>query len=106
MDLDESLRHIWDFLLTPLEAISDDEGSRLGFHYVAQDLGARSRHVYNLSAVKDPWRECMGKARLVLLGASLLGLCAAGYLMLKKDSDIRKIAHDVDSMIFTDDEIM
>jgi hypothetical protein len=50
----------------------------------------------------------MGKAKLVLLSASLLGVCAAGYLMLKKDSDIRKIAHNVDSIlgIFTDDEIM
>lgn len=51
----------------------------------------------------------MGKAKLVLLGASLVGLCAAAsYLMLRKESDIRKIACNVGSMlrIFTDDEIM
>ena len=49
----------------------------------------------------------MGKAKLVLLGASLLGLCAAGYLVLRKESDFRKIAHSVGSMLnmFTDDEI-
>ena len=50
----------------------------------------------------------MGKAKLVLLGASLLGLCAAGYLMLTKEFDIQKIVYNVDSMleIFTDDAIM
>jgi outer membrane murein-binding lipoprotein Lpp len=51
----------------------------------------------------------MGKAKLAILGASVLGLCVvAGCLMLRKESNIRKIACNLGSMLetFTDDEIV
>ena len=86
----------------------NDYCSKLGLHYVAQDLGTQSQHVYSLSAVNDFRREVHGQGKpRSSKHRSLLGLCAAGYLMLKKDSDIRKITHNVDSIlgIFTDDEI-